>query len=88
MVFFSSGLLPAGFSLCLLAVMLVMFWQERFPSEVIALSDAALFLVTGILPHEAALLKLSNAWRKNLPLLLFPNRLCNRFVAVMHPSQL
>ena len=55
MVFFSSGLWPAGFSLCIVAVMLVMFWQERFPSEVIALSGAALFLVTGILPYETAL---------------------------------
>ena len=54
MVFFSSGLWPAGFLLCILAVMLVMFWQEQFPSEVIALSGAALFLVTGILPYEAA----------------------------------
>ena len=60
MVFFSSGLWPAGFSLCILAVMLVMFWQERFPSEVIALSGAALFLVTGILPYEAALQVFSN----------------------------
>ena len=60
MVFFSSGLWPAGFSLCILAVMLVMFWQERFPSEVIALSGAALFLVTGILPYEAALHVFSN----------------------------
>ena len=50
MVFFSSGLWPAGFLLSILAVMLVMFWQERFPSEVIALSGAALFLVTGICP--------------------------------------
>ena len=40
--------------------MLVMFWQERFPSEVIALSGAALFLVTGILPYEAALQVFSN----------------------------
>ena len=60
MVFFSSGLWPAGFSLCILAVMLVMFWQERFPSEVIALSGAALFLVTGILPYETALQVFSN----------------------------
>ncbi len=60
MVFFSSGLWPAGFSLFILAVMLVMFWQERFPSEVIALSGAALFLVTGILPYEAALQVFSN----------------------------
>ena len=60
MVFFSSGLWPAGFSLCIVAVMLVMFWQERFPSEVIALSGAALFLVTGILPYETALQVFSN----------------------------
>ncbi len=60
MVFVSSGLWPAGFSLCIVAVMLVMFWQERFPSEVIALSGAALFLVTGILPYEAALQVFSN----------------------------
>ena len=40
--------------------MLVMFWQERFPSEVIALSGAALFLVTGILPYETALQVFSN----------------------------
>ena len=60
MVFFSSGLRPAGFSLCILAVMLVIFWQERFPSEVIALSGAALFLVTGILPYETALQVFSN----------------------------
>ena len=60
MVFFSSGLRPAGFSLCILAVMLVMFWQERFPSEVIALSGAALFLATGILPYETALQVFSN----------------------------
>ena len=60
MVFFSSGLWPARFSLCILAVMLVMFWQERFPSEVIALSGAALFLVTGILPYETALQVFSN----------------------------
>ena len=60
MFFFSSGLWPARFSLCILAVMLVMFWQERFPSEVIALSGAALFLVTGILPYETALQVFSN----------------------------
>ena len=60
MVFFSSGLWPAGFSLCIVAVMLVMFWQERFPSEVIALSGAALFLVMGILPYETALQVFSN----------------------------
>ena len=60
MVFFSSGLWPVGFSLFILAVMLVMFWQERFPGEVIALSGAALFLVTGILPYEAALQVFSN----------------------------
>ena len=60
MVFFSSGLWPAGFSLCIVAVMLVMFWQERFPSEVIALSGAALFLVTGILPYETVLQLFSN----------------------------
>ena len=60
MVFFSSGLWPARFSLCILAVMLVMFWQERFPSEVIALSGAALFLVTGILSYETALQVFSN----------------------------
>ena len=60
MVFVSSGLWPAGFSLCIVAVMLVMFWQERFSSEVIALSGAALFLVTGILPYEAALQVFSN----------------------------
>jgi di/tricarboxylate transporter len=60
MVFFSSGLWPAGFSLCIVALMLVMFWQERFPSEVIALSGAALFLVTGILPYETALQVFSN----------------------------
>ena len=40
--------------------MLVMFWQERFPSEVIALSGAVLFLVTGILPYETALQVFSN----------------------------
>ena len=57
---FFSGLWPAGFSLCIVAVMLVMFWQERFPSEVIALSRAALFLVTGILPYETALQVFSN----------------------------
>ena len=60
MVFFSSGLWPAGFSLCIVAVILVMFWQERFPSEVIALRGAALFLVTGILPYETALQVFSN----------------------------
>ncbi len=42
------------------AVMLVIFWQERFPSKVIAVGGAALFLVTGILPYEAALQVFSN----------------------------
>ena len=37
-----------------------MVWQERFLNEVIALSGAALFPVTGILPNETALQVFSN----------------------------
>ncbi len=58
--FFSSSLWPAGSALDIMAVMLAMFWQERLLSEVIALSDAVLFLVTGILPYEVALQMFSN----------------------------
>ena len=60
MVFFFFRFMAGGFSLCIVAVILVMFWQERFPSEVIALRGAALFLVTGILPYETALQVFSN----------------------------
>ena len=35
-----------------------------------------------------ALLKISNVWRKNLPWLIFLNRLCKRSAAVMRPSHL
>ena len=41
-------------------MMLVMYWQERFPTKVNALSGAALFLVTACLPNEAALQVFSN----------------------------
>ena len=49
--------------LCLLIVigMFIMFVRESYPTEVIAIAGAALFLVLGFLPYDAGLKALTNA---------------------------
>lgn len=48
-------------TLLIVVGMFVMFVRERYPTEVIAIAGAALFLVLGILPYELALKSLTNA---------------------------
>ncbi len=50
----------AVLSLVAVAVMFVLFAREVFPAEVVAILGAAVMLVTGILPYDAALDVLSN----------------------------
>ncbi|KAJ56487.1 dATP pyrophosphohydrolase [Actibacterium mucosum KCTC 23349] len=47
-------------SLTVVAIMFVLFIRETYPAEVVAISGAALMLVLGILPYDAALEVLSN----------------------------
>src|SRR5690606_8659261 len=47
-------------TLLIVAGMFVMFVRERFPTEVVAIAGAALFLVLGILPYDEALKSLTN----------------------------
>lgn len=54
---------PDGEALLTLAVvvgMFVMFVRERFPTEVVAIAGAALFIVLGILPYDDGLKALTN----------------------------
>lgn len=55
-----SPTLDALLALAVVAGMFTMFVRERYPAEVIAISGAALMMVLGILPYEAALGVLSN----------------------------
>ncbi|MEM9342365.1 MAG: SLC13 family permease [Pseudomonadota bacterium] len=48
------------FALAVVGVMFVLFVQERYPTEVVAIGGAAVLLATGVLPYEAALEVLSN----------------------------
>lgn len=47
-------------TLFIVAGMFVMFVRETFPTEVVAIAGAALFLVLGILPYDEALKSLTN----------------------------
>lgn len=47
-------------ALTIVVIMFVLFVRERYPTEVIALSGAALMLFVGILPYDAALDVFSN----------------------------
>lgn len=47
-------------TLAVVAVMLILFMRESFPSEVVAISGAAVVLTLGIVPYDAALAVLSN----------------------------
>ncbi len=50
----------AWVTLATLAVMLVLFVRETYPTEVVAMAGAAFLLATGILPYEAGVAVLSN----------------------------
>lgn len=50
----------AVMALCIVLVMFVFFLREIFPTEVVAIAGAALMLIAGILPYDAALAVLSN----------------------------
>ncbi len=50
----------AFLGLALIILMFALFVSERYPAEVIAISAAALMLVFGMLPYDAALTVLSN----------------------------
>ncbi len=47
-------------ALAVVAVMFVLFMQERYPSEVVAIAGVAVMLCTGLLPYQDALEVLSN----------------------------
>jgi len=47
-------------ALAVVAVMFVLFMQERYPSEVVAIAGVAAMLCTGLLPYQDALEVLSN----------------------------
>ena len=55
-----SPMTEAILALTVVAFMFVLFVREVFPTEVVALSGAALMLFLGILPYEAGLAVLSN----------------------------
>ncbi len=50
----------AWFTLAVLVLMLVMFVRESYPTEVVALAGASLFLISGILPADDMLSVFSN----------------------------
>ena len=47
-------------TLTVVAVMFILFLRETFPTEVVAITGAALMLGLGLLPYEDALQVLSN----------------------------
>jgi len=47
-------------SFVIVVAMFVLFARETYPTEVVALSGAAVMFATGLLPYEAALVQLSN----------------------------
>ncbi|MFV2033773.1 MAG: SLC13 family permease [Halocynthiibacter sp.] len=57
---FLSPTSEAVLALGVVALMFVLFFREVYPTEVVAISGAALMLATGILPYEKALGVLSN----------------------------
>ncbi len=50
----------AVITLCVVLAMFVLFVREIYPTEVVAISGAAILLALGVLPYEAALNVLSN----------------------------
>ncbi|MBW6416652.1 SLC13 family permease [Celeribacter sp. PS-C1] len=55
-----SQMTEAVIALVVVGLMFVLFMREVFPTEVIAITGAALMMVLGILPYDAALSVLSN----------------------------
>ncbi len=55
-----SDMTMALLGLALIIGMFVLFVSERYPAEVVAIFGAALMLVFGMLPYDAALVVLSN----------------------------
>nr|WP_299864723.1 SLC13 family permease [uncultured Roseobacter sp.] len=55
-----SSTVSAVLTLTVVAVMFVLFVRETFPTEVVAITGAALMLLLGVLPYENALAVLSN----------------------------
>ncbi|HCI08349.1 MAG TPA: dATP pyrophosphohydrolase, partial [Sulfitobacter sp.] len=47
-------------TLTVVAIMFILFLRETFPTEVVAITGAALMLGLGLLPYEDALQVLSN----------------------------
>ncbi|MBV1903305.1 MAG: anion permease, partial [Marinosulfonomonas sp.] len=47
-------------TLCVVAIMFILFVRESYPTEVVAISGVALMLVLGVLPYENALAVLAN----------------------------
>jgi di/tricarboxylate transporter len=59
----SLPLSPDGQAILALLIvvgMFIMFVRERYPTEVVAISGAALYLILGILPYDVALKSLTN----------------------------
>lgn len=50
----------AFFSLAIVALMFIMFFKETFSSEVVSILGVSIFLVTGILPYQQALVAFAN----------------------------
>ncbi|ASM71468.1 MULTISPECIES: SLC13 family permease [Roseobacteraceae] len=50
----------AVLTLTIVGIMFIMFLRETFPTEVVAIAGAAVMLITGVLPYEAARLVLAN----------------------------
>lgn len=55
MSYFGSELAPALLTLCVVAMMFVMFAKESYPTEVVALAGVSILLVTGVLPADRVL---------------------------------
>lgn len=55
-----SPMTEAVIALVVVGFMFVLFMREVFPTEVVAITGAALMMVLGILPYDAALSVLSN----------------------------
>ncbi len=55
-----SSTVSAVLTLAVVAVMFALFVRETFPTEVVAITGAALMLLLGVLPYENALAVLSN----------------------------
>ena len=50
----------AVLTLTVVAVMFILFLRERYPTEVVAITGAAVLLALGLLPYDQALTVLSN----------------------------